>query len=187
MVIKGKSPSKKKVTRKSAPKKKVAKSKAVKKSTAVKKKAVKKKTAKRKVTKRKVVKKAVKKKSAPKKKATKKAPKKKKVAKRKVAKNKAPKKKAKRKAKSIWDKKVSEESSFYTLNHKRLNCIVGLVKELEGMEEHVYHHHVSFQNNDFANWIEGVFESKELAAALRNSHTREETQLILLKYIINNS
>jgi len=174
MVKKGKTSSVSKLAKKSAAKKKV-----VKKSTA--KKAVKK-TTKKVIMKKKVVpKKKIVKKTAVKKKVVKKVPAKK------SAKSKSSTKKVVRRTKSLWEKSVGESDSFYTANDKQLTSILSLVKELEIMEDHVYHHHVSFQHNDFANWIEGVFELTELGKSLRESHTKDETQLLLLKYIINNS
>ena len=39
------------------------------------------------------------------------------------------------------------------------------------MSEDVFNHHVTRGKNDFANWIHGVFEEKELAKIVENSNT----------------
>lgn len=186
MVKKGKVSSTNKIVKKKSVKAKVVKKAAAPKKTVVKKKIASKRTVIKTTSDKKIV---PKKKTSVKKtvsKTIKKAIPKVIVDKKKVVKKANP-KKTSRRIKSLWEKTVSENESFYTLDKKKLNSIISLVKELEDMDEHVYHHHVSFQNNDFANWLEGVFELHDLATVLRESHTREETQLLLLKYIINNS
>ena len=145
----------------------------------------------KKVSKQKVV---TKKSTAKKASATKKPAVKKKTVAKKVAEKTTTPKKAKvakkttkaSKIKAVWEKKVGPDVSFYTLNEKKISSIIGLVKEMEEMQDEVYHHHVSFQHNDFANWIEGVFVLPELAEEIRTSHSKDEMQLVLLKYIINN-
>lgn len=85
----------------------------------------------------------------------------------------------------FWKVRVVKTKRFITYNQKELASILDLIKELDKMENHVFHHHVSFHNNDFANWIEDVHKNKQLAKDIRNANEKGETQLIMLRTIIN--
>ena len=86
-----------------------------------------------------------------------------------------------------WDVVVSGDQIFYACDSSQFRSIIELLKALDKMPEHVFHHHVSFHNNDFANWIEHVFTLRELAQELRQVHNKDESQLTILKYIIRNT
>lgn len=106
----------------------------------------------------------------------------------------APKKKAKAPKKSRPRVKVTierkalgkapERYSFYLQDGRRLESIYELIDELETMSEDMFRRHVDKFNNDFANWIEHVFEEKTLAEELRLIRDRMDTQRALLKHLV---
>jgi hypothetical protein len=85
-----------------------------------------------------------------------------------------------------WDAKVAPEHAFYLADGKVLHNLVDLVTEFDKMSEQVFRHHVSFHHNDFANWIEHVHKIAELANNVREAHTKDEMQLLVLKHIVKN-
>jgi len=67
----------------------------------------------------------------------------------------------------------SEDKVFVLSNHKRLNSIMDLLGYLPGMPEEIFNHHTKQGRNDFANWIKGVFEEKELAKLVEKCDNTE--------------
>ena len=78
---------------------------------------------------------------------------------------------ASEKLKALFNIRCSEDKAFVLSNNKRLHSIKDLLGYLPDMPEDVFNHHVRFGRNDFANWINGVFEEKELAKLVENSNT----------------
>lgn len=154
-----------------------------------------------------MVKKAVKKtvKAAPK--ATKKVSNKaaKKVVGKSIAKKavkKAPKKAAKKTVKRSNKKAVKKGKATVTittqvlgeaprehhfvLNDGRvLKSVQELADSLEDMATEVFDHHVNPMRNDFATWVEDVFEERSLARDLRETRNRIETRIKLLQRLVD--
>ena len=92
------------------------------------------------------------------------------------------------KIKVIIEKKLlghaPERHEFVFSDGKRLKNIYQLVDELETMQEEVFRQHVNEFKNDFANWIENVFEGKSLADELRQIEDRLDSQRAILKELV---
>lgn len=157
------------------PIKKVAKK--IAKKAPAKKEAASKKVAEKKTVENKIVKKAITKKasakSAPKKAAEKKAPVKKKPV-------------VKKAAVKISEhvRKAHPELCFIVQDGTKIEDIKQMAMIVEALEDHVFNHHVNSDRNDFANWIEDIFEEKELAEELRSIMDKLNTQRIVLKYLV---
>ncbi|MBW3018969.1 hypothetical protein KY329_02170 [Candidatus Woesearchaeota archaeon] len=80
--------------------------------------------------------------------------------------------------------KAPEEKCFILQDGRKLETVYHLIDELETMPEQVFQDHVNEFKNDFANWVEHVFEDKSLAEEMREAQTRMELQLALLKEIV---
>lgn len=63
------------------------------------------------------------------------------------------------------------DKRFWLNDGSVLASLKELANALEKMEESVWKHHVTKDKNDFANWIEGVFQDKKLGQAIRRSKT----------------
>ena len=59
------------------------------------------------------------------------------------------------------------EKNFWLCDGRALKSLKELAAAFETMEENVWNFHVTLEKNDFANWIEYVFEQKALGAAIR--------------------
>lgn len=80
--------------------------------------------------------------------------------------------------------KAPETKSFVLKDGRKIRSVLELVDELETMTEEHFKHFVNETENHFANWIEGVFDTKDLARELRTIHTRLDTQRAVLKKLV---
>ena len=74
-------------------------------------------------------------------------------------------------------KDVKEDHHFNLLSGKTLKNLHELHDELEVMEDNVYGHHVSANNNDFHNWVRDIHQDAELANTLKKVKHRKEALL----------
>jgi len=87
------------------------------------------------------------------------------------------------KKKSILNKEISPEKYFILNSGKALATIRELVEELQVMNDDLFVHHVNDERNDFANWIQDVFEDKKLAKKLKEIKDKEKTRIAIYKHI----
>jgi len=74
---------------------------------------------------------------------------------------------------------ASEECCFWVYHGPVLKDLKGLSKELGKMTDDTFKHHVNKSKNDFANWIEHVFNEKGLADKIRKIKTQTTTKKTL--------
>lgn len=72
------------------------------------------------------------------------------------------------------------ENYFRLINGVILKNISELLEELYIMEDFVFYHHITGSRNDFANWIENVFNEKELALEIRKAKNKSEILSLLV-------
>lgn len=77
----------------------------------------------------------------------------------------------------------SEDTWFRLFSGRSLASIRELYDALGSMSDDVWVHHVNRERNDFANWIEAVFQSGELAEQIRNASTPPALRNILSRYL----
>lgn len=101
----------------------------------------------------------------------------------------APKQKSK---KSTSSKKTSTKSVrksapqnkiFVLVNGKKLKNIKELADVIADLEDYVFNHHVTADKNDFASWLEHVFEDIQLAKKIAGCTSKDHMQLVLYKHI----
>ena len=78
---------------------------------------------------------------------------------------------------------ISEDKFFYFKQGKRASSIEELKEILIHMDQEEYDHHVMQDKNDFANWIENVFQEKGLAQVLRKNPKKEDVILVLDEFL----
>jgi len=66
---------------------------------------------------------------------------------------------------------VSAEKRFWLSDGTILSSLKELDNAFGKMDESVWKHHVTKDRNDFANWVEGVFQEKKLGLAIRKAKT----------------
>ncbi len=90
----------------------------------------------------------------------------------------------KKSAASVTPKVAPDEYAFVTLDGKRLKSILELAHELDTMADHVFYHHVTFDRNDFANWVRDVFAEQALSEQIAKSQDKHNTHIIVLRHIV---
>lgn len=77
-----------------------------------------------------------------------------------------------------------EEYHFILKDGKKLKNVFELVDSLKDMHEEVFREHVNEVRNDFANWLEDIFNERSLAEELKAIEDRFETERKLTKKLI---
>jgi lipopolysaccharide biosynthesis regulator YciM len=79
---------------------------------------------------------------------------------------------------------VKHENYFFLENGDVLKTVKALAFNLDTMSDQLFSAHVNPSKDDFANWIEHVFEGKELADRLRQVKDKRDYQILLLKGLL---
>lgn len=74
---------------------------------------------------------------------------------------------------------IRPEKYFYLMNGQAAKSLDSLCNILRDISDSVFIHHVNHERNDFARWVEDVFEEYELAAQMREAAGRSEVVAIL--------
>ena len=77
-----------------------------------------------------------------------------------------------------------KEKVFYLADGRKLKSLAELTDALENMGEDVFRHHVNEARNDFSNWINDVFDDKELAQDIKEIRDKADAEIKLLKHFV---
>ena len=102
-----------------------------------------------------------------------------------VKKPKQKKKTSKTSVKKKLRKKIPEQHFFVLVTGDRLKNVKELADTLGNIDDSHYNHHVNEAKNDFANWIQDVFEEFDLAEKLKTAKNKEHAQFIIYKHVCN--
>jgi hypothetical protein len=83
--------------------------------------------------------------------------------------------------------RVAEDKSFTLVNGDKLYTLDELSEAINLIEPEVFHTHVNDHKNDFASWVEGVFEEPELAGRLREHPTPLRMMVSIEKFLRTSS
>lgn len=73
-------------------------------------------------------------------------------------------------------KQVDGDLRFFAANGQVIGSIEELSQCISTFDVHILNHHINDERNDFADWVENVFENKTLAKKLRKAKSREELE-----------
>ncbi len=76
---------------------------------------------------------------------------------------------------------VSEDKQFWLHDGSAVQTLHQLEEALSSMNALVFRHHVNGKKNDFANWVEGCFDDKNLAKKLRKARSQKAMMDVLRK------
>ena len=107
----------------------------------------------------------------------------KKAASKQATKKKTVKKASKAAAKKSVKQNAPTEQCFIMVDGHKLKNVKELADVMEKIEDHVFHHHVTNDRNDFANWLRDVFKEIDLAAEVSGCRDKHHVQLVLYKHI----
>ncbi|HJX05826.1 MAG TPA: hypothetical protein VJ461_03885 [Candidatus Nanoarchaeia archaeon] len=77
---------------------------------------------------------------------------------------------------------IPPDKWFYFAHGRKAASIEELKTAFESMDDAEFRHHVNYDKNDFANWVEGVFGEKELAKNLREVADKEGSLILIEQY-----
>ncbi|MBI4016864.1 MAG: hypothetical protein HY363_04175 [Candidatus Aenigmarchaeota archaeon] len=80
--------------------------------------------------------------------------------------------------------KAPDENAFVLHDGRKLRTLYELIDELETMSDDAFHEYVTWERNDFANWINDVFGASDLGTEVRRLQSRFDAQRALLKHIV---
>jgi hypothetical protein len=104
-----------------------------------------------------------------------------------MAKAKAAVKKAapKKKKESQGIPQAKPEHYFVLLDGRVVRDYKELADIFDDLADHVYHHHVTADRNDFATWINDIFNDIELAQKVRAAQGKHHSQIIIYRHILD--
>jgi hypothetical protein len=82
-------------------------------------------------------------------------------------------------------RKAPEDKEFDLIDGRKIKDIKELAYALGDMADNVFWHHVNDARNDFVNWVQDVFEEKQLAEELSKTRDKVNAQVTILKHIVN--
>ncbi|MFH1408886.1 MAG: hypothetical protein ABIH34_03190 [Nanoarchaeota archaeon] len=74
--------------------------------------------------------------------------------------------------------------AFNCVDGSTIENISQLATALEQMSEDSYYFHVNAERNDFGTWVRDVFNAHQLADTLPPGHSREQSVISVLKYML---
>ncbi|HIH31456.1 TPA: hypothetical protein HA235_02000 [Candidatus Woesearchaeota archaeon] len=83
------------------------------------------------------------------------------------------------------EKNIDPEKYFVLCNGEKIKSLNELASTLETMSDDVFFYHVTNDRNDFANWINDVFQDFDLAESVRKTKNRFEIVAALYKNLYN--
>lgn len=82
-------------------------------------------------------------------------------------------------------KTAPKNREFYLVDGRKLKDLRELALSLGDLPDQAFWHHVNDARNDFANWIEEIFEEKELARTLRATRSKLDSQIAILRHLVS--
>ena len=81
---------------------------------------------------------------------------------------------------------ISPDRFFHLKDGRQLKDIPELMNALKEMDDSLFNYYVNGEKNDFASWIEGVFNNHELAELLRRVKSRDDMLAVLEMFLNKN-
>ncbi len=78
-----------------------------------------------------------------------------------------------------------EEFAFVLNDGRKLKSVQELTNSLETMSDDLFNYHVTDIKNDFANWIDDIFNESKLAEEMKKTKSRIETRIKLLQKLVD--
>jgi hypothetical protein len=81
-------------------------------------------------------------------------------------------------------KEAPDENCFVLCNGEKVKSVKELADALEVLSDDVFNHHVTFERNDFSNWVNDIFKDEDLAISLAGVKDKKDTRIVMYKHII---
>jgi hypothetical protein len=84
---------------------------------------------------------------------------------------------------NIYKEPSTSDNYFYLNNGIPVKNLAELLDQLANMDKELFNYHVNKKNNDFANWVRGVFGEKELARRINMSRSPQGMLKAIIKFL----
>jgi hypothetical protein len=74
----------------------------------------------------------------------------------------------------LADLTTSPDKAFYMCNGEMVSRLGDLPNKLQSIDDGTFSYHVNGDRNDFASWIDGVFQNSALAKKVAKAKTKSE-------------
>jgi len=81
---------------------------------------------------------------------------------------------------------IDGSQHFRVVDGRTLCGLKDLALVMEHLADEVFHHHVSGDKNDFANWVRDVIHDEALAQEMMQSLDKDGHQKIIFRHIVRN-
>ena len=81
-------------------------------------------------------------------------------------------------------KDAPREQYFILCDGQPIRNVGHLAEKLEELSHEVFDHHVTPDRNDFANWVNDIFQDVELAKEIAGLKNKEHVRLAIYKHIV---
>lgn len=81
-------------------------------------------------------------------------------------------------------KRVPSDRCFYICDGNCCASLLDLSEAIHIMNDEAFAHHVNDAKNDFANWVEAVFDQPKLAKSLRDAKSKEKHVVEILRFVV---
>ncbi len=79
---------------------------------------------------------------------------------------------------------VNVEKGFYFKDGTCIRNLIALADKIDSIDKDEFCSHVNDEKNDFANWIEHVFDEKALADSLRECNCKSRQVINILRFAV---
>jgi len=73
---------------------------------------------------------------------------------------------------------------FWVVDGTVIRGLKELAEAVDAMDYNIFEHHVNNGRNDFATWVEDVFELDNLSRDLRTTQDKNRTVITILKHLV---
>jgi hypothetical protein len=80
--------------------------------------------------------------------------------------------------------KIPKDKYFWVVDGTVIRSVRELAEAIDTMDYNIFQHHVCNGRNDFATWLEDVFEEKNLGRELRESPNKDRVVICILKHLV---
>jgi hypothetical protein len=85
---------------------------------------------------------------------------------------------------SLLKKNATKEQAFVLCTGAVITNVKQLADELDLVDDSAYYYHTPAGRNDFANWVQDVFNDNTLAVKLRQARGKDHARAAIYRYLI---
>lgn len=88
---------------------------------------------------------------------------------------------------SLLKKNATKEHAFVLCTGAVITSAKQLADELDHIDDSAYYYHTPAGRNDFAQWVQDVFNDNALAEKLRQARGKDHARAAIYRYLLENA